>query len=571
MGYWRQNLPYALYCASIIIGAGVLTMPLTGRLLGFGLLLVITVLIGLWQMVIYRRMAHSTFVNAARQASEQVAALQNGPGDNPGHQVASQAWREDMTERLMLAEIQKGAALFDQIVRRTGIGWAGLVTLFLGTFLYVFIADIGYILIGSRSLNAVAAALDEQTPLLPPLLLPAGAAMLGAGLALPKFFHLATARRGAVQKILAMAGCWGIGIGALALLPDGGRENILGSLLFLIAIVAVMFVGNAAKDDGPRRAGLKAQHRVNVVVMVVELALLAVTALLVLGLFAGNGLTEPFFTVAMGAFDGTQMPHWARIIGVVLFAYVGTGIFNLASYPHLFQGNAGRHSAPRFGQVVVLGTVIPMVVYLGWTVVAALTLSPAELALGDANNQPTHILIADKAKEIGPAIAWIITLTGYLFALMAVTSACNGFTESLAGRIEIALDGSSFWQRRRFDLRPVILAAAAAVALARDIFATPIDITSILAIAGSAGGGLLIFILPLFFPYPADRRTRARYWEIAAVVVTAVILILAILYDPVNATGAAYQVLLWTKRLVAASVALMTVLLLLSEPADGSG
>lgn len=559
----RANLPYALYCASIIIGAGVLTMPLTGRLLGFGLLLAVTVLIGLWQMVIYQRMAHSTFVSAAGQAGERAASLQEPIRVALGVPTDSPEWRQAMTHRLMRLEVAKGAALFDQIIRRAGIGWAGLATLLLGTLLYVFIADVGYILIGNRSLNAVAQALAAQAPWLPPFLLPAGLLLMGAGLALPRLWARATARRGAAQKILAMAGCWLGGIGLLALRPTAAE---VGSLLFLVAILAGMFVGNAQTEEDRERTGLKAQHRVNVVIMVVELGLLAVTALLIVGLFVATGRLVPFYTLAADPFNLSQLPHWARIIGVVLFAYVGTGIFNLASYPDLFAGQRNRPGMPHFGRVVVLGTLIPMVVYLGWTWITAVTLTPAELALGDANNQPTHILIAAKAGGSSTLLAWIMTLTGYLFALLAVTSACNGFTESLAGRMDIALRPSPFWQRWRFDLRPLILLAAAAVALARDLFSTTIDITSILAIAGSAGGGLLILILPLFFPYPADRRRRARYWEIAVALLTAAILILAILYDPVSATGPAYPVLLWTKRVVAAAVGLMTLLLLLAEP-----
>jgi amino acid permease len=567
------NLQFALYCASIIIGAGVLTMPLTGRLLGFVPLLAMTILIGLWLILIYRRMADILFTNVAEVAAERTDEVKDAVAEGMNISTDKQ-WRSFFHRRMISTEVQKGAALFDEVVHRTDIGNAGHAALLVGMFFYVFFADIGYIIIGNRSLNAVAVTLKEYGG--PTASFGAfGVALIIASLGLPRFVRRPSARSGALQKFLMMAGWWCLAIGILNLIGDSdfvlgnaSSGSILGSILFLIAILTTMFTGTGVTDDARKRDGLDTQHRVNVVVTIIELLLLLVTGVLIVGVFLKGGLTEKFYGFASGWLTPSRMSEWSRLIGVILFAYVGTGIFNLCSYPQLFEGNPSTKGKPRFDYVVALGTLIPLALYVGWTMVGAMTLSPQELALADASNEPTHIPIARKAASISQEGAWVITLTGYLFALMAVTSACNGFTESLADRIRITLQHSRRRHETRNDFRPIILLSAAAMALAKDVFSASIDISAILSIAGTAGGGLLILVLPFFFPYPLGRRTRARYWEIAVVLITAFVLVVGIALEPTEGPGATSQVITWIKWAVAAGVAVMTVWLLFSEPSE---
>lgn len=567
------NLQFALYCASIIVGAGVLTMPLTGRLLGFVPLLIVTILVALLLMVIYRRLAHTLFVHVAEVASAKANEVKEPLKRGAGIHTDLSGWDAFINPRIIMTEVQKGPELLNEVVDRTGVGSAGHATLLVGLFFYVFFADIGYIIIGNRSLNAVAATLKGNIGYGSFVAPGLGVALVVVALALPLLMRRPSARRGASQKFLMMAGWWCLAIGVLINTDSSGLflggatlGDILGSALFLGAILAAMRTGTDTIQETRHQDGLNAQHRVNVVVMIIELIFLAITGVLIVGLFFRSGMIEKFHAFALDRSSFSDWSAWSRVIGVVLFSYVGTGIFNLCSYPELFEENSGARGKLHFRYVVVLGTLIPLVLYLGWTVVTALVLSPQEMAAADAINEPTHIVIARKAVQISQEGAWIITITGYLFALMAVTSACNGFTESLADGISIAIRRSSQRHDEGRDFRPVILVLAALVALARDVFPASVDISAILSIAGIAGGGLLILILPFFFPYPLNRRTRARYWEIAVVLVMAVILIAGIMLEPTGEKG--YHVLTWIKWGIAAGVASMVLWLLFSEPVE---
>lgn len=566
----RVNLPYALYCASILVGAGVLTLPLIGPRLGFGPLLTLIVLEGLWLLVIYRRMARTIFASVLDLAHQKTVLIQQTAARGAGIETDRPQWQMFFMQKAVNAEARKGAAIFDHLMDSTGIGQAGRVSLLLGTFFYVFFADIGYLLVGNRSLNALAQMAGKTNFPVVPLFIALGSTLVVVSFVFSRLIRSVSALTASVQKFGMMLGWWVLAIGILSVLD---REHILlgsattGSVvatgLFFCAIVSAMYTGVEPIDRKDHHNGLSAQHRVNMLIMIIEFGLIGLTAILTLWIFSRSGMLRMFPFTTEDWLSLSSLDKWSRVLGVVLFAYVGTGIFNMAIYPELFDGTG--ESKVSFTTVMALGTFVPMVLYLGWTLVGAVTLAPETLLRADANNEPTHIVIATTIATFAPQTAWVIICTGYLFALMAVTSACNGFTESLADRIRIAFPHSAQWSAPFADWRPVILMMAAVMALARDVFSASIDISAILAIAGNAGGGLLILILPLFFPYPLGQRMYARYVEIAIAVITALILMIAIITEPMPTTAVG-SVMTWIKFAVASVVLVMTIWLLLSEP-----
>ncbi|MBI4639826.1 MAG: glycine--tRNA ligase subunit alpha [Candidatus Tectomicrobia bacterium] len=156
--FWR-DLECSLYCASIIIGAGSLAMPLAGRHLGFAMLLVITIILGFWLTMLYRRLAVSIFESVAQTASEKAKAVSQTVARGIGLRTEEPQWLSSFAYRLMGVEVDKGAELYDDVVQRTGLGAAGRAALFMGMVFYAFFANIGYVLIGGRSISAVAATL----------------------------------------------------------------------------------------------------------------------------------------------------------------------------------------------------------------------------------------------------------------------------------------------------------------------------------------------------------------------------------------------------------------------------
>ncbi len=564
-----RDLPYALYLSSIEIGAGVLSMPLTAGALGFLPLLVVTVLVGGVFVLVYYRMADTIFRLVQVETDEHLVAL--GPALKLAGVSPSGELREKLRPGVRAVVLERGSAVFDALIRRVGLGRAGLATLFLGTLWYVFFADVGYIVTGKESLNAVAGML-RPLPWAPLVANLSGVGLLACSLALPLLLRSDTGGRGAVQKFLAMGGSWLIGLGVLALLDGstvavGGATwgSLVGTALFLAAIGAAMFVGRPSAGEGRDGSGLSAQHRVNVLVLLVEFGLLFAAGGAVLVSFAAHGLLEDFRAFGAGWLPPERPAEWSAMLNVVIFAYVGTGIFNICRYPELFESDPGQSQRPRFIRVAVLGTAIPMVVYLGWTLVTSFVLTPGELVDADIARRATHIAIAAKAGRAIPEVLWLVTVLTFLFALMAVTSACVGFTESLSDRISLALrdlDGRREWPA---DWRLPILAGAALAAVAIDAFSALVNLNVLLAFAGGAGGGLLFLVLPLFLPaHPAPR--PVRYWQVAAAVLLVVVLLWTMGNLPGGGPGLTDLVFVAGKVVVFVSVVAVTVWLVFSGP-----
>ncbi len=585
-----SDLALALYCSSIIIGAGLLTLPLAAARLGFAPLLVAIVLGGAYMAFINRRIAESLHAYLQRVARRMVvgvsvglAAARGDRGPLRGRLVDEQACIADEARA-------RGSWLLARLTREAGLGAAGRWTILLGMFFYVFFADVGYVLIGSRSLNALAEFVGRSAQPAFVALVAGGMAVMVVAWQLERLCRRPFLLRGALKKVLMMGGAWLAGVGALGLaraaptlgacVSVSGDDGAvaLGVLLFTGAVLAGMYTSATPTASAARRE-LSDQHTVNVVVASGEMILLGATIALTLGIAFAHGQTTPFYAVAADALSWRALGEWSDLIGLVIFAFVGTGLFNLLSYPSLFETRGGRRS-PRLARVVALGTAIPMIVYLAWTLTSAAVLTPDMLASLDAAREYTTIGIARRLAGFDPLGALLVILCGYSVALLAVTSACNGFTESLADQISVALHEQSIgrptspgqrlalWladSAENLRMRLVILVAAVVMALAIERM-VQIDISSILAVAGNAGGGLLILILPFFLPAPGQRKTT---WSSVMVgVMTAFVLTLLSL-NAVNISAVrdlASAVVAGITLLIALSISAMAIWLIRSEP-----
>lgn len=566
------NLKLALYCSSIIIGAGLLTLPLAAARLGFLPLLFVIVVGGLWMAIVNKRTAESLFSYVTRESRRKVQIISAGlrlasGGEEPTGPIVDH-------EAIIADHVRKhGSRILPELTLDAGFGMSGRMTVLLGMFLYVFFADIGYVLIGSRSLTFIARFITDNFPNVFPAIFFGGLLLFSASLLFEKFFTKPFLLRGTLKKIFVMAGAWLIGISILGYYDqvDAVWLDALGLILFTGAVLSGMYTNT--KEHGVSTSGdLTDHHTVNVVVMLAEILLLIVTILVVLIVANANHLFVPFFGVADKSLSLASLPAWSKLIGLVIFAFVGTGLFNLLSYPSLFD-KPKPGSMSRLVAVVILGTVIPMVVYLVWTIISSTVLTPNELTMLDSAKEYTTMGIARRFAAINTTAALLITIFGYSVALLAVTSACNGFTESLADQISATLQGivPSKWvatDQENLKMRLIILVSAMGAAFAVDNL-IKIDISSILSIAGNAGGGLLVLILPFFLPEPGSKKSR---WSSVMIgLMTAFMLTLlslnvvdiAAVYDWASAIVAAISIV------IAISISAMAIWLIRSEPSSG--
>ncbi len=375
-----------------------------------------------------------------------------------------------------------------------------------------------------------------------------------------------------------MFGAWLIGIGAIGLARQGGLigdsgawadwASLLGLALFTAAVLSGLYT-NAGANSTTNQNDLSDQHTVNVLVTCCEIVLLLTTIGITLLTVAQHAIQISFEVFSPGAFTPPALGDWAGMVGLVIFAYVSTGLFNLCSYPSLFESQAGQRGS-RLTRVVALGTLIAMLVYLAWSLTSAVALSPETLIQLDAAKEYTTIGIARTLAGMDLTSALLITLFGYSVALLAVTSACNGFTESLADQISVFLQDEGIQNELTSDaenlhLRLLILVAALLTAFGIDRL-IQINISTILAVAGIAGGGLLILVLPFFLPAPGQQKTS---WTCIMLAFSSALLLTLLGLDAANLPQVhdlASAIVAGVSVLIALSILGVAVWLIRSEP-----
>lgn len=542
----RQNrfftLKLSLYTSSIVIGAGLLTLPTTAANLGFAPLIVAIVLIGAWMAFVSRKTAVSLYFYAFQEAKKEQNAFVAGIDRASAGQLKPHGQWSKFDNILSDTVRRSGSRLLPRLTNEAGFGLAGKVTILLGIILYVVFADISYTILGSRALQSITIHSQRAFPHIFPYLLVGGMVLAAFAWNFDRVFASTFLLKGTIKKILVMLSAWIIGIALLGIFrppPESGIPpwyEFLAMLVFFGAVIAGMYTHSPVSHN--RQAlGMVDQHTVNMLVMIFEIALLFITIGIMAWKIIAYQMTVPFYALSPTALSLTKpnLEEWATMIGVVIFSLVGTGLYNLLSYPQLFEPSNNSRSN-RLVSVVNLGTAIPTLIYLLWTAAVAFTLNPATLAGANISKMPLTVPIADKFEAYDANAAWLIILFGYSLTLLAVTSACNGFTESLADQIRAALPDRlvnlepsphfpirirftqalrSSWQAfidwlsnddDSLSVRLVILIGALLAAFAIDKF-IPIDISSILSIAGNAGGGLLILILPFFLTGPDGKRS----------------------------------------------------------------
>lgn len=503
------DLALALYCASIIIGAGILSLPRLTASLGLLPALGLTALLGLGLAAVYARIVrtlhdHMAALVAAeaRRGAESLQALGVSDGDL------------DRMTGLLLAEQARlrGIGILDELCAWLGLGRPGKFALLVGLLAYVVPATIGYVVVGSQTLAAVAALVTASgrgpdTPLALALALGLGSLAIGRQPPFPG--------QAACACILQMAASWAVGVAALQLLPP---QPTMPALLFSLGTAATLLRSGQERGETPD-GRIAPAHLVGTAIAVTELVLLLGTGLAALIVLGGRGeaqMPQPLLPPSL------QFSDLSTAVGVLMFAYTGTGIFNLARYPRLF---ATESAGPRLTFVVAVGTLIPTIAYVAWMAVVALTLDPA--ALVEADRQTSYATIPLAAKvAAGGGEGWPIIVVGYFVALLAVTGAAAGFSESLADRLarvrqarrgeHTTAEAPAAAAVRNLQLGVLGLATAVAVALA--LVPPVLPFSALLLVAGNAGGGLLLLVLPFFLPTGGRRQPSKRDMTLVTVV-----------------------------------------------------
>ena len=508
-----RTLVFSEYVASIIMGAGLLTIPLVSAHIGVvGLLLL---LIGLGGVMAW---GYATMTGAVASYVRDEAGRRARWAQELYGKLGFEMRREAAAnpESFITRTVRIGQLLYDHAVQLTPGGERAGRMLSVGLLVYVLGADVGYLLIGATSLSHIASVLTTQIPRMALVALP----LVSIGLAAAAFHP--RGRGGLRGRLLFLMGGWLLAVWAMACLPPHSFLSSAAGLLIysLTLIVSPVLPERAAHSPASERSTgslndgqLAPDHRVNVVLFRVEILLLIAVAATVLAtlLPAGLGVALKLGPLVGGVALVTQV---LEAVGVIVFALVGTGIMNIATYPELLlQKREGQIPLRR---IACVGTAIPVVVYAMWILASVVSLPTSVLLRLDAAQAQVTVGLADRVGTVSVAAAVLAILFGHVFALLAVSASALGFTETGAVRLQVlrerggARGGAVRSVRRSYAwLRALMLVVATAIALGfRAMPSGAMPITRILSVAGAAGGGLVFLVLPVLL---ATARCRSGW------------------------------------------------------------
>ena len=461
--------------STLILGGGVFAMPLVAPLVG--LIPFIAVLISVWlvlKYLLYPRTAE-TLISAG-----------SGGGDGLAAAVA-----------------------------RSGGGRAGWLLCLNGVVVYVLGAAFGYATIGHTALASIMHTVGRSGAVAVWLVIG------GAGLGVV----LWRAPQSLPEWLLGpgtLLSVWAVGLGLTALLPDASSSSALDwqSLGCLVTFFAgVVLIGFQRARSASGRGGLTGSdpcrlergHWISLTAQTTQLVLMGIllTAALV---WAATGAAIPFSSPTLWRMP--SITEFVRVVGVLLFAQVGTGWNNFARYPAMWVPAFRRRVVDRAMWVV-------LAVQVGWLVPVLWIVPTASLRNADAAHSQSAAALAEIARGALPAaMATTLALLAAIVVLLGVTSACAGFVESLATETSntwLALSG----RRGPARLEQAFLGVAAVGAAV--LLVTGASVSAVLAVAGIAGGGIIIFVQPIL----AGVNGRSQPgWHRAAIAAAAAIALL---------------------------------------------
>lgn len=461
--------------STLILGGGVFAMPLVAPLVG--LIPFIAVLVSVW-LVLKRSLYPRT--------AETLISAGSGGGDGLAAAVA-----------------------------RSGGGRAGWCLCLNGVVVYVLGAAFGYATIGHAALGSIMDTVGLSGAVVDWLVI------VGVGLGLV-LWRAPDALPELLLGPSTLLSVWAIGLGLTALLPKASSPSALdwhglGCLATFFA--GVVLIGLQRAESRPGRARppvsdpcrLERRHWISLTAQTTQLVLMGgLLAAMCVGVAAGAPI--PFSVPNLW-----RMPsfiEFVQVVGVLLFAQVGTGWNNFARYPAMWVPAFRRRVVNRAMWVV-------LAVQVGWLVPVLWIVPTANLRDADAAHSQSAAALAEIARGALPAaVATTLALLAAVVVLLGVTSACAGFVESLATETSntwLALAGRR--APRRLEQAFLGVAAAGAAVLV----VTGVAVSAVLAVAGVAGGGIIIFVQPMLAG--TDRHSQPG-WRRAAIIAAAAITLL---------------------------------------------
>ena len=433
----RTKRLLALYLSSIIIGAGILALPLKAARIGLIPMIILTIFFGYFFYEAYKRIIEASI-------------------GIEGHIDLS---------------------TYDKVLERASLGKAARISLEYGMILYIVPADVVYTLFSaSRYVKLSELSRDSRGFLLYFIL----SAIIGYLIA------IAMMRHEKASKFFALLATRSLSVLILYALKLSYRAALaLGSVLFMLTMLVgeyfpEYFVGEP-EEITIKEGEIHPRHYVAAIYTIFKI-------LFVLGIAFFSFLVVLYYRALPKDILYSSRDSIVILsgIGVTAFAFVGTGVYNIVMYDRLRRGDKRRG-------ILALGTLIPAFLYLTFTGLMVFSVDRSLLIEADRSMEPSLLALAEKLESLGISISTglLIGLAG-IFTLLAVSMSYLGFTDTLGGRMERYLG--------RYSLSRFLSSLSATIiALIIVLLSPELSATGVLDIAGSSGGILFLLFLPFLF------------------------------------------------------------------------
>ncbi len=451
----REKIPVsvklilAIYTTGIIVGGGILALPFVALDSGILFLIAIMVILAIIFNVIYWRILEGVSIN--------------------------------LTGEISASEL--GLLSYDKALEKSGLRKWGRIAFSIGIFLYVYPADIVYMLYGLKSIIELSKYFYESyiIPILVIILI------VILNYVVLKFYEKRKSDILAlIIKLLLMSLIWLISITLIAFY----RMNmvVISAFSFAISLIIGEYLPEHIYGESDIQMILNNVDKIEIIPRHSAQSILTVFKLMLIILVP----LAAFVLITSSVGLNFTTPLWPNnyislvdSFSVLVFMYVGSGVYNILIYPWVVKNlKEGK-------KIVSVGVVISLIVYMIFTLIILSIVDYNILMQSDINREHAFISLSRKLGSIGLSyIAYLVIGLAALFALVSVSVAYIGFTDTLSERLELDLEVRR--ERSWFLITIIVLIST----ILLELFQVSKIATDALGVAGNAGGGLFLLTLP---------------------------------------------------------------------------
>jgi len=436
----------SIYAAGIIVGGGILALPFVALDTGLILLVALLSLLAVVFCVVYSRILDAVSISVPREGSK------------------------------------IGLILYDHALENSDLFKWGRLAFTIGIILYVYPADIVYVLYGLKSIIQLSNYVYGVQVIL------SSSGLISLFLLASTFRYLKkpTPLMGLLSKLLFMTLIWVISIYAVSYVSNRSIIVIASSLGFTISLIGGEYfpdilirektVNNLVEEEYE----IHPRHKAQAVLTIFKLTLVTTIPIMA------------FSMIAMASKLPSLPPLFPRSLvslidsfSVIVFMYVGSGVYNILMYKWIVD------KIDKGKKISNYGVLISLIVYLIFSLIILVSVDSSILETSNINREHAFISLSRKLEQIGlSALALLVIALAALFALVSVSVAYIGFTDTLSERLELDLG----YNRDKSWLLITIIAFTSTTLL--ELFNVSKIATDALGVAGNAGGGLFLLVLP---------------------------------------------------------------------------